>query len=238
MRQVTAPTGSARLTLAAIAFGAGGTSAALELSVYGALTTDYVWRGVTQSDGDPAAQLGLDLHRDGGLYGGVWASTIDIAPLPGHARDLEVQYYLGYLHELGPDLSVGAAVIAYTYPGMEGGFDYDYSEYTLSLNVGDRYWVEYAFSADLFGSGAETHNVELIGEWPLTATWDLSAGAGYYEVSKLSGDDYLYWDAGVTGAFDPFSLDLRYHDADDWVPFVSAADRSGSRLVLSLQFAF
>ena len=49
-----------------------------DLSGYLVLTSDYVWRGVTQSDVNPAVQLGGDITFDSGIYAGLWASTIDI----------------------------------------------------------------------------------------------------------------------------------------------------------------
>ena len=70
-------------------------SDATELNAYAVLTTDYVFRGVTYSDGDPAFQLGADLTFDNGIYVGAWASTIDIRNGSFSDRDLEVDYYLG-----------------------------------------------------------------------------------------------------------------------------------------------
>jgi len=52
-------------------------SAAAEFAGYVALTTDYVKRGVSQSDSDPALQLGADVSFTNGFYLGVWASTTD-----------------------------------------------------------------------------------------------------------------------------------------------------------------
>jgi uncharacterized protein (TIGR02001 family) len=38
-----------------------------------ALTSDYVFRGVSQTDEDPAIQGGFDVSHDSGLYIGTWA---------------------------------------------------------------------------------------------------------------------------------------------------------------------
>ena len=65
-----------------------GPLAAAEFSGYLVATTDYVYRGATQSDGHGAVQAGLDVNFDAGWFLGAWASTVDI-PGPGdnHRRD-------------------------------------------------------------------------------------------------------------------------------------------------------
>ena len=202
------------------------------------LTTDYVFRGVTYSDGHPAAQLGADLAFDRGFYAGVWGSTVDISIESITDRDLEIDYYLGYRHDVSSNWSFGANLVAYTFPGTSGAFDYDYQEYGLNVNYDDRAWLEYAFSPDLLHSGQHTHNISFYMEWPCAVGTKVGAGAGYYFVSDLSGDNYGYWQLGVTRPFTRFDLDLRYHDSSRWVPFISNANRTGPRIVLSLRLEF
>ena len=62
-------------------------STAAEFAGYVAVMTDYVKRGVTQSEGDPALQLGGDVSFTKGFYLGAWASTIDISNGPTRQRD-------------------------------------------------------------------------------------------------------------------------------------------------------
>lgn len=211
---------------------------AVEFNRYLLLTTDYVFRGVTYSDGHAAAQLGADLAFDSGFYAGAWASTVDIAIDSVSDRDLEIDWYLGYRHDVSRDWTLGASFVAYTFPGTSGAFDYDYQEYGLSVNYGDRAWLEYAFSPDVLHTGANTHNVSLYAEWPFASQARIGAGAGYYAVDDLGGNNYAYWQLGVTRSFSRFELDLRYHDASDWVPYISDASRTGARLVLSFRMEF
>ena len=42
--------------------------------------SDYVWRGVSQTDEDPTAQAGLTYSHDSGFYAGVWGSGVDLGP--------------------------------------------------------------------------------------------------------------------------------------------------------------
>ena len=211
---------------------------AADLAGYLVLTTDYVWRGVTQSDGDPAAQLGGDVGFRSGIYAGVWGSTVDIDNGDGRVRDTEVNYYLGYRHDVGQRWTLGVSAIAYTYPGQGGSFDYDYEEAILSANFDDRLWLEYAWSPDLYHTGFESHNIEVFTEFPAGEHLVVGAGAGYYDVSSFVGDGYAYWEAGVTWPISRFAVDLRYHDTSRWVPVVSSPDRDGPRVAFSIRIAF
>ena len=86
-----------RVTLCLLAFGAMFDCAyAQKFTIYGALTSDYVCRGVSNSDEHAAVQLGLEVSTDSGFFGGIWASTTDITNGDRH-RAREVDYYFGHI---------------------------------------------------------------------------------------------------------------------------------------------
>ena len=211
---------------------------AADLNGYLALTTDYVFRGVTYSDGDPAAQVGGDVSFESGFYAGAWASTIDISNGPARQRDVEVTYYAGYAAELDRDWSLGLNFVAYTYPGATGFVDYDYEEWSVAANYADRAWLEYSYSDDLYNAGSTTHNVDFYAEWPLAGDFIVGGGAGYYDVSNLAGDGYAYWQLGLSKGLGRFALDLRYHDTSRWVRIVSTGYRADARVAFSVRLAF
>lgn len=211
---------------------------AADFTGYGVLTTDYVFRGVTYSDGHGAVQAAVDLAFDSGLYAGIWGSSVDLSGGPSRQRDLEINYYLGFSREWRGNWIVGANVVAYTFPDTRGDVDYDYFEYSLVGNYDDRLWLEYSWSPDLVDSGADTHNLELYAEWPLPAGVMLGAGAGYYDTSELTGIGYGYWQAGITRAFGMLDFDLRYHDTNRAVPIISTVESADARIVLSAKLPF
>ncbi len=87
-----------------------------------ALTSDYVFRGVSQTQENPAISAGVDLTKNG-FYAGGWASNIDF----GDDTDAEGDLYAGYRPEVaGYALDFG--VIGYLYAGQPDGADYDYVE--------------------------------------------------------------------------------------------------------------
>jgi uncharacterized protein (TIGR02001 family) len=122
------------LTLSAIALAAAATlssgtvlaqakPATPEFTVTGnfGITSDYRFRGLQQTDGDPAFQGGFDVAHSSGLYVGTWGSNVSSwAAGPGTSTKLEIDLYGGYKTEVaGVGVDVGA--IAYMYPGSSSG---------------------------------------------------------------------------------------------------------------------
>ena len=211
---------------------------AADFGGYVALTTDYVKRGVTQSDGDPALHLGVELNFENGFFLGAWGSTVDISNRPAAQRDVEINYYAGYVYDVSDSWRISAGAVVYDYPGQTGNFNYDYLEYSLGGSFDDRVWFEVAYSPDLYNSGRSTTNIDLYAEWPISSVWAIGGGAGHYDTSKLTGSSYQYWQLGVTASLNWAAIDLRVHDTDKWVPIVSTSDRAKSRFVLTIQIPF
>lgn len=213
-------------------------ASATDFGGYVALTTDYVKRGVTQSDGGPALQIGAEFDFQNGFFLGAWGSTVDISNGPLAQRDIELNYYAGYAFDISDAWQLAASAVAYEYPGQTGNFDYDYVEYTLGASFEDHLWFDFAYSPDLYNSGNSTTNIELYAEWPVSSIWAIGGGAGYYDTSNLTGRSYRYWQIGITASLKWADIDLRAHDTDGWVPIVSTPERSKSRLVLKIQIPF
>jgi uncharacterized protein (TIGR02001 family) len=64
------------------------------------ITSDYRFRGVSQSQNAPAVQGGLDLALPSGLYVGNWNSSVSSELFPG-GSGVEVDLYAGYKREIG-----------------------------------------------------------------------------------------------------------------------------------------
>lgn len=211
---------------------------ATEFSGYFALATDYVKRGVSQSDSGPAIQLSGDLNFDNGLFIGAWGSSVDIQNGPTRRRDLEVNLYAGYAVDVSSTWQMSVAAVAYTYPGQTGGIDYNYEEYSLDASFDDRMWLQFAYSPDLYNTGRSSTNIDLFTEWPINDVWSFGAGAGRYDTSDLTGSAYSYWQIGATASLKWADLDFRFHDTDRSVPIISTHERAKSRFVLKVQIPF
>lgn len=92
------------------------------------LYSQYIFRGLTQTDRDPALQGGLDYAHSSGIYLGTWASNISwlkenastppnaIAGTYNRGGSLEWDFYGGYKMSFG-DFGVDLGTLYYWYPG-------------------------------------------------------------------------------------------------------------------------
>lgn len=175
-----------------------------------AATTDYVFRGVSQTNEDPAISGGIDLTA-GSFYAGAWASNVDF----GDDTDLEVDLYGGFRTEAG-GYALDFGVVGYLYGNAPGGADYDYVEFKAAASraIGPfTGGVALYVSPDFFGADDEATYLELNGAYATTAGWTLSGAVGqqWLDVS----DDYGTWNLGAAYALtDNLTFDVRYHDTD------------------------
>lgn len=97
--------------------------AALTVSGNVALVSDYRFRGVSQSGGDPAVQGGITLTHESGLYVGAWSSSIALDK-PGAGAihgSQELDLTAGYSREIASGLVADAGLAYYAYPGGHVG---------------------------------------------------------------------------------------------------------------------
>jgi predicted porin len=175
----------ASLLAIALASAAGAASAQGDLSANVAVTNDYVWRGISQTDNNFAVQGGLD-YTNGGFYVGGWASNVDF----GTDADIEVDLYGGYI-----------------YPGED---DLDF----LEVKAGLGYTVD-ALSAGVtayYDPDNENTYVEGTGTYAFTEKFKGLASVGNYSFD--AGGDYTNWSLGATYSFDLFDLTGKYTDTD------------------------
>lgn len=203
-----------------------------ELTANFGVTSDYIFRGFSQSRERPAVQGGVDLTYKI-FYAGFWASGIDFGDKPtgGAVAVAEVDFYAGIKPKFGK-LTMDLGVIYYTYPGaFDPGAELDYVELKLggSLEVwkGGTVGLTGFYSPEYTGKTGEVFTLEgvIAQELPKIGmvTPTVSALLGYqvgntaaYRAIFGAGDDsYLYWNAGMTLAFhERFSIDFRYWDTD------------------------
>ncbi|MFC0632363.1 TorF family putative porin [Brevundimonas balnearis] len=194
-----------------------------------AATTDYVFRGFSQTDSEPAIQGGVDATI-GSFYVGAWASNVEFFD----DTDGEIDLYGGYRTEAaGYALDFG--VVGYFYPGGPGASDYDYLEFKAAASraVGPATFGAVVFySPDFFGA-ADEEAVYVEGNlaWALDSKWTVSGALGHQTLDV--SDDYTTWNVGAGYAFtDNLVGDLRYHDTDVDTPF------SDERVVATLKVLF
>jgi uncharacterized protein (TIGR02001 family) len=199
-----------------------------EFSANVALTTDYRFRGVSQTTEDPAIQGGFDYsYTPIGFYAGVWASNIDFAESGvSDTADLEIDFYGGFAGELG-GTGIGWDIggLYYAYPGSDTSpaltDDYDYFEVYGSLsydfgtfNVGGglNYSPDYFFE-----SGDATYIYGDVGVPLPFGGLNLSGHVGHQWIddnAQIVLPDYTDWKIGVSKDIGKFTFDVSYIDTD------------------------
>lgn len=215
------------LVVSWLVFGAGSGAAqelvepAGRLSGNVTVTSDYAFRGISQTLREPAVQGGLDVSGPSGLYVGVWGSNLNFGEdLAGGGRaQLELDVYAGLARDLyGVSWKLGA--IYYGYPGAADSRNYDYVE--LGLAAGRDFGVaeagvSAAWSPDFFaGSGSGLYLSGAVGiPLPSVFSFGLAAGRQALEDNAAFGaGDYAHWQASLTAALYGFALTAAYVDTD------------------------
>ncbi len=195
--------------------------------------SDYVFRGVSQTEEDPSVFAGVDLTYDT-FYAGAWASNVEY---PGDSdTNAEIDLYGGLRPVVG-DWTFDLGAIAYIYTNQPDGADYSYVEAKVgasrsfdALTVGALGF----YSPDFFGAAEdEAFYGEVNAAYRFGDRFTGSAALGRQWVSSTF--DYTTWNVGGTFALtDTFGLDVRYYDTDEH----GFGDIYDGRVVASLKATF
>jgi uncharacterized protein (TIGR02001 family) len=193
-------------------------------------TSDYVFRGISQTDNDPTIQGGVDFGY-GILYAGWWASGLDFDAFLNDA-EVEMDWY-GGIRPVWRGVTFDFGTIYYSYPGATfvtlpfntqlnywelkaGASGNIHKDWTVGLNI---FW-----SPDYFGETNRVWTFE--GNTALTLpkvhmfTPTLSGVLGYQDgnsgayLTSNGFSNYWYWNAGLALAVDNLTFDFRYWGTD------------------------
>lgn len=206
------------------------------------MATDYVFRGISNSNEEFQVQGDFNWSHSSGFYTGVWASNTDFG---GPGNSMELDPYLGFAGSFGDSgLSYDVGYWAYTYPGSTSDLDYGEAYAIGTYSAGSFYvspsvwYADNYFGSDfLDGIAGIAYDVTVGSQLP--GGFDVSARMGEQTFdSAASGLDYRYYDVGVSKSLGDFSFGLRWHDTDDVQPGLAPANLADGRLVLSVTRGF
>ena len=208
-----------------------------------AVATDYVFRGISQTQERPAIQGGFDAAFDSGFFAGIWASNVDF----GTDSSAEMDYYGGYSGTFG--CSSCSYKLGYYYYDYDGDPQFDYQEVAASvtyggLTVGLNYSWEYLGegTTDAIGDEVEFYypyaNYTYALPW-----WDVSLALhvgqnilsddGVFEPGE---DEYTDWSVGLSRTFTEIggiTLAVTYYDTTVDDLFGVDADDAEARVVFA-----
>jgi len=182
------------------------------------LHSQYIWRGMTQTDEKPALQGGMDYEHASGFYAGVWASNVSWLTdtnVYDSGGSLEIDLYAGFAGEFGETgIGYDVGVLQYLYPGnrtsgkpkadateLYAGLSYGWLSGKYSYLVSDEGWA--------FSDARGTWYAELNADIPVADTgFTVNLHIGRFEFdgspagASNSAYDYTDWKAGLTKSWD------------------------------------
>ncbi len=170
--------------------------------------SDYVFRGISQTDEDVQIFGGVDATLGSIGYAGVWVSNVDF----NNGTDLEYDIYAGIKPVMGP-VTFDLGVIYYGYTDAPSGPDQDYWEGKLAASTAagpGTIGAAVFYSPEFFGETGDATYVEVNGSMPLgESKFSVSGALGKQWVD--TGVDYTTWNAGLGFALtDHVGFDVRY----------------------------
>ena len=201
-----------------------------EWSANFAVTSDYMFRGFSQSNSDLSLNGGFD-YENGNFYAGTWFASIDFED--DSDANVEWDIYAGYAPSYGGfDFDIG--FIYYAYPDADVDPQFDFfevyggvsTEVAENLSVG----LNLAVSPEFFGETGTAVWLEGSAEYAINDAFAISAGVGQQSIDE--GDDYVATNIGGTFSGGGFDFDVRYHDTD------VDTELSDGRVVFTLSRSF
>jgi len=205
-----------------------------------AVTSDYYFRGVSQTNGKPALQGGFDYEHSSGFYVGNWNSNVSATDFfPG--ASLEMDLYGGYKFEVAPDFNLDVGVLRYYYPGVTT---------TPSANTTEAYiaasykWFSAKYSRTLtnlfaYEDSKGSEYLDLGASFEIAEKTNLNLHVGHQKVKNTSDDNYTDYLVGVERDFGFATLGLAVvgNDIDD--KYMGSNKKiAGTKAILTLSKSF
>ena len=173
--------------------------------------SDYRFRGLSFTAGDPAIQGTINLNHSSGFYVGSWASNLEDSAIYG---SVEVDLYAGWTGAIASGLTADVGLLYYAYPNGKLG-DAEYFEPYASLSttfgpVSAKVGVAYAFEQDALGDDDNLYVFTDLGVGIPNTPISLSAHVGYADGVQSPN---LLTGSGTGGGFD-YSVGATYNITD------------------------
>lgn len=197
-----------KIALAALALTAG-SSAFAQLAYNVGVVSEYRYRGIAQTAGEPAVQGGVDYAFSNGFYLGVWGTNVSwIRDAGAKKGNVEVDLYGGYKGSITKDLSYDVGYLRYEYIDNKYA-DISTTGSTVNANTDEAYAAltygpvtfkySYAFS-NLFGTGDSKGSTyaDLSANFDLGKGFTLTPHIGVQDIKGRFAEGLSYVDYALT----------------------------------------
>lgn len=191
-------------------------ASANEVSFNAAITSDYRYRGISQTRLRPAVQSGVDyVGSASGLYAGAWASTIKWTRDAGGGGSVELDLYAGKRGAISTEISYDVGALAYVYANnrlnnVAGFANADTTEIYGQLGYGPA-TLKYSHAVtNLFGFADSKNSayLDLGASFDAGNAYTVSLHAGHQRIKHNGQADYTDWKVGVSKDLGFASLQL------------------------------
>lgn len=205
------------------------------------VVSDYVFRGISQTNGAMAVQGGVDYSfGDSGFYAGTWASNTNFGYQA--AADIEWDFYAGWAYDFNETFNIDLSAIYYSYY-LEDEASPNYGELIAKFGMTDIATLTVAYTNDYSGLDGSATYVNLGNSWDLGSGYSINAGFGRtFQSSSLENDygllDYNDWNIGFAKNWGIITVALNYYDTDlpsDY--FQPLRDEASDAVVLSFKIS-
>jgi uncharacterized protein (TIGR02001 family) len=207
--------------------------------------SDYVFRGISQTNGHTSGFAGADVTYQSQWYVGAWTSNVDFSPSGDTRTTQEYDLYGGWRPTFaGINLDLG--YIYYGYKNQPRDTRESYEEVYLRGSHAFGRWTVgggLAYSPNFPGIAKHALYGEANIAFAISSAWNASVAVGRqiesHAVVSASGtiEDFNYntWNGGITYSINEHtSLDVRYWDTNKH----ASGDIYQSRVVASIKATF
>jgi uncharacterized protein (TIGR02001 family) len=229
------------------------------LSFNAALSSDYRYRGISQTRLKPAVSAGVDYALSNGVYFGAWGSNINWIKDYAGDSSLELDVYAGYKGELSKGIGFDVGLLQYVYPSAKTA---TFDGYLKDPNTTEIYGgltsgpftgkLSYALT-DLFGNYDFTNSRSSKGSFylDLSASFDVGSGVmvtphiGHQKVMNIANASYTDYSLTASKDFSGFLVSAGVVATDADKIFYAPGAPSGrtnflgkTAVVLSVKYSF
>ena len=214
MKKFLTSAASASLLLVAAPASANDLGFGFSWSANVAVTSDYIFRGFSETGGRPALQGGFDVEHESGFYIGNWNSSVNFGDEdPAY---VEMDIYGGFAFDPMPGLTVDIGALRYYFPNARSD---EFNEYYIGVASeyndlsGDLYVF---YSDDYLSSDESSVIVELNLAYALPRDTYVMGQLGYADSDAFEPEDdsYVYYGLGAGVEFAGLDFSMMWADQD------------------------